>query len=200
MDAKTRKSELTRAAIIDAALELARSRGIAAISMRSIADSLQISKSGVFSRVGSIEALQQAVIEEYGRRFFAEVFLPSMKQSRGLPRLNAIMERWLHWFVSSDHTAGALHEAAAFSTDPMDAVIVAAIRDSLQSWVSTTRRTVVQAMQEGHLRADMDPDDLLYEMHSLLLGVLFGHAFLHDRKVVARCQRSYQRLISNYLP
>ena len=73
MDAKTRKSELTRAAIIDAALDLARSRGIAAISMRSIADSLQISKSGVFSRVGSIEALQQAVIEEYGRRFFERI-------------------------------------------------------------------------------------------------------------------------------
>ena len=38
-----------------------------------------LSKSGVFSRVGSREALQKAVIEEFGRRFLADVFVPAMQ-------------------------------------------------------------------------------------------------------------------------
>ena len=66
MDAKTQKSELTRAAIVGAAMTLALAEGLEAITLQAVASRLGLSKSGVFSRVGSREALQKAVIEEYG--------------------------------------------------------------------------------------------------------------------------------------
>ena len=53
MDAKTQKSELTRAAIVGAALDLAAAEGLEAISLQVVADRIGLSKSGVFSRVSS---------------------------------------------------------------------------------------------------------------------------------------------------
>src|SRR3982751_1210371 len=95
MDARTAKSELTRAAIIGAALDVAAAQGLEAITLQAVADRIGLSKSGVFSSVGSREALQKAVIEEVGRRFIADVFVPSMQQPKGLPRLNEIVRRWI---------------------------------------------------------------------------------------------------------
>ena len=48
----------------------------------------------MFSRVGSREALQKAVIEEFGRRFLADVFVPAMQHPKGLPRLQEIMKKY----------------------------------------------------------------------------------------------------------
>ena len=72
MDAKTQKSVLTRAAIVGAALDLAAAEGLESITLQAVADRVGLSKSGVFSRAGSREALQKAVIEEFGRRFLAD--------------------------------------------------------------------------------------------------------------------------------
>src|SRR6059058_6089089 len=95
MDARTQKSELTRAAIVGAALGLAALEGLEAITLQAVADRIGLSKSGVFSRVGSREALQKAVVEEFGRRFLADVFVPAMRLPKGLPRLDDIMQRWI---------------------------------------------------------------------------------------------------------
>ena len=62
MDARTQKSEMTRAAIVGAALDLAVADSLQAITLQAVADRIGVSKSGVFSRVGSREALQKAVI------------------------------------------------------------------------------------------------------------------------------------------
>jgi len=69
MDAKTQKAELTRAAIVGAGIDLASAEGLEAITLQAVADRIGLSKSGVFSRIGSREALQKAVIEEFVRRF-----------------------------------------------------------------------------------------------------------------------------------
>src|SRR6478609_8415291 len=95
MDAKTQKSEMTRTAIVGAGVDLAAAEGLEAITLQAVADRVGLSKSGVFSRVGSREALQKAVIEEFGRRFLADVFVPAMQQPKGLPRLEAIVQGWM---------------------------------------------------------------------------------------------------------
>src|SRR6187455_1624592 len=85
MDARTSKSELTRAAILGAALDLAAEEGLESLTLQAVADRIGLSKSGVFSRVGSREALQKAVVEEFGRRYLADVFVPAMAFPKGLP-------------------------------------------------------------------------------------------------------------------
>src|SRR5512133_1995545 len=114
MDAKTAKSELTRTAIVGAGIDLASAEGLEAITLQAVADRIGLSKSGVFSRIGSREALQKSVIEEFGRRCLADVFVPSMQLPKGLPRLNEIVQRWIVRLRDVEAKTGCIYSAGAF--------------------------------------------------------------------------------------
>jgi AcrR family transcriptional regulator len=200
MDAKTQKSELTRAAIVGAALDLAAAEGLEAISLQVVADRIGLSKSGVFSRVGSREALQVAVIEEFGRRFIADVFVPAMQQPKGLPRLNEIVRRWIIRTRDVEAEQGCLYTAGAFELDDKAGVLRDHLHGEVTRWRSALRRTVLQALEAGHLKADSDPEQLVSEISALVMGLLHDVRFLRDARAPERTQATWARLLSTYLP
>lgn len=198
MDAKTQKAELTRATIVGAALDLAAAEGLEAITLQAVADRIGLSKSGVFSRVGSREALQMAVIEEFGRRFIADVFVPAMQQPKGLPRLNEIVRRWIVRTRDVEAHSGCIFTAGAFELDDREGPLRDFLLGEVTRWRAALRRTVVQAMEAGHLRADTDPEQLVGEVYSLAMGLLHDIRFLRDTRAAERAQRSWERLVKTY--
>ena len=74
METRTERSEATLGAIVETALQMALADGLESLSLGEVAKRLGLSKSGVFSRIGSREALQKAVIDEYAKRFLQDVF------------------------------------------------------------------------------------------------------------------------------
>lgn len=197
-DTKTVKSEMTRTAIIGAALDLACEQGVEAISLQGVADRIGLSKSGVFSRVGSREALQKVVIEEYGRQFLAEVFVPAMQAPKGLPRLKAIVERWLVRMREVEVQKGCLYTAGAFELDDREGELRDFLLQQVAGWRSTLRRTVLQAVEAGHLRADTDPEQLVGELSNMAIGLLHDTRFLRDPRAAERAQATWQRLLRSY--
>jgi AcrR family transcriptional regulator len=198
MEARTAKSELTRAAIVGAALDLAAAEGLEAISLQTVADRVGLSKSGVFSRVGSREALQIAVLEEYGRRFIADVFVPSMQQPKGLPRLNEIVRRWIVRMRDVEAQQGCIFTAGAFELDDREGPLRDFLLAEVTRWRAALRRTVLQAVETGHLNADTDPEQLVAEIYSLAMGLLHDIRFLRDPRAPDRAQRSWERLVKTY--
>ena len=170
MDAKTQKSELTRTAIVGAAMDLALTEGLEAITLQAVASRLALSKSGVFSRVGSREALQKAVIEEYGRRFLADVFVPAMQKPKGLARLDDIVDRWIARTRDIEAETGCIYMAGAFEYDD----------------------------REGELRADTDAAQVVSEINGLNMGLLHDARFLRDPQAADRAKQTWQRLLSSY--
>ncbi len=200
MEAKTRKSEMTRAAIVDAALDIAAERGLGAVTMKSVADRLQLSKSGVFSRAGSSEALRLAVVEEYGRRFLADIFLPAMQKPRGLPRLDDMVQRWFGRMGRFTSVGASIYEACAFSLDETDAKLTQVIRGKVLDWRAAVRRTLLQAVEEGQLVPDTDTELLIYTLHALLLEALYDLAFLGNADIQSRGWNAYRRMVQTYCP
>ena len=200
MDAKTQKAELTRAAIVGAALDLAAAEGLEAITLQAVADRVGLSKSGVFSRVGSREALQIAVIEEFGRRFIADVFVPSMQLPKGLPRLNEIMRRWIVRTRDVEARQGCIFTAGAFELDDRDGPLRDFLLGEVTRWRAALRRTVLQAIEQGHLVRDTEPEQLVAEMYSLAMGLLHDTRFLRDARAAERAERTWARLLATYLP
>ncbi|NML42447.1 TetR/AcrR family transcriptional regulator [Ramlibacter sp. G-1-2-2] len=198
MDAKTQKSELTRAAIVGAALDLAAAEGLEALSLQVVADRIGLSKSGVFSRIGSREALQKAVIEEFGRRFLADVFAPAMQQPKGLPRLNEIVRRWIIRVRDVEAHTGCLYTAGAFELDDREGPLRDQLLDEVTRWRAALRRTVLQAIEAGHLKADTDPEQLVGEACALVMGLVHDVRFLRDPRAAERTQASWLRLLSTY--
>lgn len=198
MTALTEKSELTFAAIVDAALDLAAAQGLESLSLGQVAKRLGISKSGVFSRVGSREALQHAVLEEYDRRFVAAVFTPAMAHPRGLPRLNALVAHWIDRARNVELLTGCIYVAGAFEYDDVDSPLRPMVEDHLRGWRAAMVRTVHQALEAGHLRPDTDPEQLVFEVYSLMIGLMHDARFLRDPKAHERVRAAYERLISTY--
>ena len=198
MDAKTQKSELTRAAIVGAALDLAAAEGLEAISLQVVADRIGLSKSGVFSRVGSREALQLAVIEEFGRRFLADVFVPSMQQPKGLPRLKEIVRRWIIRVRDVESKEGCLYTAGAFELDDREGPLREHLLGEVTRWRAALRRTVLQAIEESHLKPDTDAEQLVAEICGLAVGLVHDTRFLRDPRAADRAQLTWERLLNTY--
>lgn len=200
MEAKTQRSELTRTAIVGAALDLAAAEGLEALALQAVADRVGLSKSGVFSRVGSREALQKAVIEEYGRRFLAEVFVPAMQQPKGLPRLNEIMRRWIIRVRDVESQTGCIYTAGAFELDDREGPLRDLLLGEITRWRAALRRTVLQAVDAGHIKPDTDPEQLVVEVNALIMGALHDARFLRDPRAAERAEATWLRLLKTYLP
>ena len=198
MDAKTQKSELTRTAIIGAAMDLALTDGLEAITLQAVASRLALSKSGVFSRVGSREALQKAVIEEYGRRFLADVFVPAMQKPKGLARLDDIVGRWIARTRDVEAETGCIYMAGAFEYDDREGELRDLLFGEITRWRTALRRTVLQAVETGELRPDTDPAQLVSELNGLVMGLLHDARFLRDPQAADRATQTWQRLLSSY--
>jgi len=198
MDAKTQKAELTRAAIIGAALDVAAADGLESITLQAVADRVGLSKSGVFSRAGSREALQKAVIEEYGRSFLAQVFVPAMQQPKGLPRLNEIVRRWIARTRDVEAFTGCIYIAGAFELDDRTGELRDLLHTEITRWRAALRRTVLQATEAGHLPGDTPADQLVAEIYALMMGLLHDVRFLRDPQAVHRTGASWARLVKSY--
>ena len=195
METKTERSGLTLAAILDTALLMAARDGLDSLTIGEVAKRLGLSKSGVFSRVGSREALQKAVVEEYDRRFMQEVFVPAMREPRGLPRLNAIIRLWLARARDFEIRHGCIYCAGAFEFDDRDGPIRDLLMDGTLRWRSALKRTIIQALDEGHLKPDTHPDQLVFELDGLFVALMREARFLRDPKAADRAWITYERLI-----
>jgi AcrR family transcriptional regulator len=183
---------------VDAALDMAAAQGMESLSLGQVAKRLGISKSGVFSRVGSLEALQQAVLDEYDRRFVAAVFTPALAFPRGLPRLNALVSLWIERASNVEMLTGCIYVAGAFEYDDVDSPLRSVLESNLKRWRAAMVRTVNQALEAGHLRPDTDPEQLVFEVYSLMIGLMHDARFLRDPKAHERVRAAYERLISTY--
>jgi AcrR family transcriptional regulator len=198
MDTLSAKSVATYATILAAAMDMAYADGIGKLSLGELSKRTGISKSGVFSRVGSLEGLQQAVLDEYDRRFNEEILLPALQQPRGLPRLQAMVNNWARRAASEALHCTCLYTAGAFEYDDHSGALRDRIMAGVNRWRATLRRTILQSMEAGHLRPDTDPGQLVYEIYSLVVGLLHDARFLHDDDALKHMQRSFNRLISTY--
>ncbi|MBI1834577.1 MAG: TetR family transcriptional regulator [Burkholderiales bacterium] len=117
-----RKGELTRAAILETALESASRHGLEGLTIGLLAEQMNMSKSGVFAHFGSREDLQIAVLKLYHHLFEQEVFYPSMKEARGLPRLRSMFALWIDR-VTREIASGCIYISGATEYDDRYGVI-----------------------------------------------------------------------------
>lgn len=197
METKTERSELTLAAILDTSLAMAATDGLDSLTIGEVAKRLGLSKSGVFSRIGSREALQAAVLDEYARRFLQDVFTPAMREPRGLPRLDAIMRLWMQRARDVETRSGCLYCAGAFEYDDREGPLRDLLLSHVQRWRGALRRTAIQAIEAGHLRPDTDVDQLVFELDGLFIALMREARFMRDPRAADRSWAAYERLIAS---
>lgn len=193
-----RKGEMTRVAILDAALELSSRDGLEGLTIGLLAERMQMSKSGVFAHFGSREDLQVEVVREYHRRFEQEVFYPSLHEPRGLPRLWSMVRRWMEKRIQ-EVTTGCIYISGAVEYDDRaESPVRDELVKSVTIWRAALMRAIDQAKEEGHLRADCDPRTMLFEMYSLELGLHHDARFLRLPDSAELAMVALNKLIQSY--
>jgi len=192
-----RKGELTRAAILDAALDLASRNGLEGLTIGLLAERMQMSKSGVFAHFGSREELQIAVLKLYHEQFEQEVFNPSMREIRGLPRLQGLFSRWIKR-VTVEIASGCIYISGAAEYDDRPGPIREALVGMVLTWQDVLLRCVRQATEKGDLRADTDPYQLVFDMYGLVLALHHDARFIKRDGSVERAFTGFERLLNSY--
>ncbi|NRF71585.1 TetR/AcrR family transcriptional regulator [Aquincola sp. S2] len=192
------KGQQTRAAILEAALGLASHMGLEGLSIGALAEVTQMSKSGVFAHFGSREELQIAVIREYHQRFEEEIFFPAVREARGLPRLRALFERWVKR-VSVELDSGCIYISGAVEFDDRPGPVRDALASMVRAWQAALERAIRLSIDEGHLRADTDSLQMLFEIHGLILALHHDARFLRLPGAVDRARTGFDRIVSLYL-
>jgi AcrR family transcriptional regulator len=191
------KGQQTKAAIVDAALGLATQIGVEGLSIGALAEVTQMSKSGVFAHFGSREELQISVIREYHARFEEDVFYPAMQQPRGLPRLRALFGNWMKR-TSIEIDSGCIYISGAVEFDDRPGPVRDALVGSVNTWLAAMRRAITSAKEEVHLRADVDEDQLMFEIHGLILALHYEARFLKNPGSIDRAHAGFDNILRLY--
>ena len=191
------KGQQTKAAIVEAALGVATQIGLEGLSIGALADATRMSKSGVFAHFGSREELQISVIREYHHRFEHEVFYPALARPRGLPRLRAMFANWMQR-TSVEIDSGCLYISGAVEFDDREGPVRDALVSSVMTWHAALRRAIRASREHGHLRADMNDDQMLFEIHGLILALHYEARFLKHPGSIARANAGFDRILAHY--
>ena len=192
-----RKGELTRAAILDVALDLASRDGLEGLTIGLLADKMNMSKSGVFAHFGSREDLQMEVLKLYHLRFEQEVFFPSVREVKGIVRLKSMFARWVKR-VSVEIASGCIYISGAAEYDDRPGQIREELVAMVRAWQGALLRCVTQAIAVGDLKPDTDAQQLVFEMYGMILALHHDARFLRMPGSVERATTGFARLIENY--
>lgn len=191
------KGQQTKAAIVDAALGLASQIGLEGLSIGALAEITGMSKSGVFAHFGSREELQISVVREYHERFEREVFYPAMQAPRGIPRLRAMFDNWMVQ-TSAEIDSGCIYISGAVEFDDRTGPVRDALASSVTSWQAALRRAVEQGQEEKQLVSEVDPLQVAFEIHGLILALHYEARFLKLPGASSRARLGFDRLLERY--
>jgi AcrR family transcriptional regulator len=192
---RPRKGDQTRAAIVQAALETASRDGLEGLTIGTLADQMRMSKSGVFAHFGSREDLQLAVLREYVRRFIDEVLRPAVKKPRGLPRLRAILDRWVA-FLARELTRGCIMIAGAVEYDDRPGPQHDAMVAIIAGWKAELLKAIRQAVDEGHLKPGIDAQQMVFEIYGLMLAMHQDARLLRSADSARRARTGLARVLA----
>ncbi len=191
------KGQQTKAIIVDAALGLATQIGLQGLSIGAVAEITQMSKSGVFAHFGSREELQISVVREYHARFEEEVFYPALQAARGLPRVRALFDNWMQR-TTVEIDSGCIYISGAVEFDDRPGPVRDAIASSVNTWLAAMQRAVAAAQELGHLHADTPAQQILFEIHGLILALHYEARFLKLPGSLQRAVQGFNSILQRY--
>ena len=156
-----------------------------------------MSKSGVFAHFGSREELQISVIREYHARFEEEVFYPALQAERGLPRVRAMFANWMQR-TSVEIDSGCIYISGAVEFDDRPGPVRDSLASSVMTWHAAMKRAITMAKSLGELQADVNEDQMLFEIHGLILALHYEARFLKNPGSIDRAKTGFNNILARY--
>jgi AcrR family transcriptional regulator len=181
--------ERSRRTILDAATRLATVEGIEGLSIGGLAQTIGMSKSGLYAHFGSKEDLQLATVDAAQEVFNADVIAPAMQADDGVPRAEALCEGFLSHVERGVFPGGCFFASVAAELDTRPGPVRDRIAAFLSEWSSLIASSLGTAQQQGELNADTDIEQLAFELNAMLSQANAVFLLYGDRDVFDAARR-----------
>ena len=192
--------ESTHQRILGRGLEIVSERGLAGVSLGGLAERAELSKSGLFAHFRSKEELQIELLRAAEEALRREVVSPAMEAPKGLPRLRALVGRWLGWASHSGLPGGCPLYGAAFELDDAEGPVRDYLAESQEEWSGMLRGLVGDAVALGHLREDLDAAQFVWQLNGIYLSHHLSQRLMRDPEADTRARAAFEALIASSLP
>jgi len=174
--------------------------GLEGVSLGVLATSLGLSKSGLFAHFKSKEALQIAVLEEAIESFADKVVTPALAHPRGEPRVRALFEGKLDWIESNGFGKGCIFSSLDHEYDDRPGPLRDRVVASRQDWHGTLVKAIALAVREKHFAAELDPEQLAFELEGIDAAYRHRHKLIGDPTARERAMKAYERVVGDAKP
>jgi AcrR family transcriptional regulator len=188
----------TRRRIVAEGLDLLARSGFAGVTLGVLATQTGLSKSGLFAHFGSKTEVQLRLLDETAETARKTVVEPAMKAAEGLPRLRAVVERWLGWSEKAGLGGGCPVTGGFFEFD--DAPDEDPVRQRLiamdAEWRAFLSELAAAAVKAGQLRNGLDVDQFVWELCGIYLSHHVSYRFNHDSLATKRAHTAFAELVN----
>jgi AcrR family transcriptional regulator len=188
--------ERSRRAILDASARLATVEGIDGLSIGGLARAIGMSKSGLYAHFGSKEELQLATIATAEEVFNADVIAPAMQSDDGLPRAQALCERFLSHVERGVFPGGCFFSSVAAELDTRPGPVRDRITAFLSEWAELIASSLAAAQRQGDLNSDVSIDQIAFELNAMLAQANAVFLLYGDRKAFDLARRAIRDRIA----
>lgn len=170
--------------------------GLQGLTLGRLAREVGISKAGIYAHFDSKEQLLREVLARAVDLFVSEGVEPALREPPGEPKLRALFEAWLEWTEASPVPGGCIFISSAVELDDRPGPLRDYLVDVQRRWSETLERAAAEARERGHLREDLDPGQLVFEVHAIVLGFHYFLRLFGDEAARARARYAFESLVA----
>lgn len=173
-------------------------QGLDGLTIGSLSARLDMSKSGLFAYFGSKEELQLATIDAAAARVAEAVLAPALKAPRGMARVRALCERMIDYLDKPEFPGGCFFNVARAEFHARPGAVRDALAERKNYWRRLLSDCIAGAQAQKELRADADPDQLAYELESIMDAATWSVADERKQAEIARARRGVDDLLGRW--
>jgi AcrR family transcriptional regulator len=198
-DGRRARGARTRRAIMDEAMQIASAEGLEGLSIGRLAGELGVSKSGLFAHFGSKEELQLATVDA-ARQVFIEEVIGGSRADGGIGALLSLTDAWLSYMHRDVFRGGCFFAAASTEFDGRPGAVRDRIASMMGEWLLALEATIGDAQDAGELPADLDVEQLTFEINSIGLGANWAYQLYRDEQAFDRARKAIRERVSTTAP
>lgn len=195
-DGRRARGDLTRAAIMGIAVDVASLHGLDGLSIGGLATRASLSKGGVVALFGTKEQLQLATVAAASEIFRDRVVARGLAERKGLARVRALSEAWIDYSEQRVFAGGCFFAAVSAESRSRQDPVRDAIADAVSAWTAYLTANAADAIERGELPVERDAEQLAFELTSILYGANFESLLYDSPAPYARARRAVDALLS----
>jgi AcrR family transcriptional regulator len=195
VDGRRARGEKTRDAILARAVQIASEEGLEGLSIGRLAGDLGVSKSGLFAHFGSKIELQLATVDA-ARHIFIHEVIGGSRAGSGIGGLIGLTDSWLDYMRGDVFHGGCFFAAASLEFDGRPGPVRDRVASMMGEWLLALDAAIQDAQATGELAADIDSEQLAFEINALGQGANWAYQLYGDEAAFERARAAIHRAVS----